>query len=68
MATAGEISNTVNDPAGELGVEDSGILIEIIQKTNSVLRIENFFFVIANTPFLPEIITFYQGRITASTF
>ena len=43
MATAGEISNTMNDPAGELGVEDSGILTEIIQKTKSVLRIENFF-------------------------
>ena len=29
---------------GELGVEDSGILIETIQKTKSILRIEIFFF------------------------
>ena len=28
---------------GELGVEDSGILIETIQKTKSILRIEIFF-------------------------
>ena len=43
MAITGEISHTVNDLAGELGVGDSAILIQIIQKTKSILRIEKIF-------------------------